>query len=168
MIDESDEELEAEAESESEEEESEEEEPEIESEPEWFIIKDYRNNASYVRIEGAIINPNTLSRAPFSFECKIDTGFFGGLFYEASLLSDVELVNVQSRRAPLILADGTSIIAQACIANIEKINGYDLPYPGVPVELYMYGRPRGLMGMGALRSFMVLLDGPSERIKIGF
>lgn len=146
--------------------ESTDEETEMESDPEYLLIKDYRNNALYIRVEGAIIHPDTLRRAPFNFECKIDTGFYGGLFYERTLISDAERVNVQTRPATLYLADHTPITAQACIANIEKIDGQELPYPGIPVELFMHGRPRGLMGMGALKSFLFILDGINQEFKI--
>lgn len=135
---------------------------------EWVIKKDYRNNAVYVRVQGAIINPNTYRRAPFSFECKIDTGFTEGLFYEATLRSDAETVDVHPNPATLRLADGKPIAAHACIAHIENINDYDLPSPGIPVQLYMYGRRRGFMGMEALRSCIVLLDGPSQKFKMKF
>ena len=133
---------------------------------EWIITKDYRNNAAYVRVQGAIIHPMTLRRAPFSFECKIDTGFTEGLFYEATLISDAETVDVHPYPATLRLGDGTPLATHACIAHIEKINGYDLPPPGIQVQLYMCGRRRGYIGMEALKSCAVLFDGPNQKVKI--
>jgi len=135
---------------------------------EWVVSKNYRSNTAYVQVGGAIINPKTFRRAPFSFECKIDTGFTGGLCYEAALQSDAETIDVQTRSATLRQADGTPIAAQACIAYIESVNGYDLPSPGIPVQLYMYGRRTGLMGMEFLRSCIVLFNGPSQKLKIRF
>lgn len=165
MTDESEEEPEAEKEPKSE------EEPEViaedeESEAEWVIIKDYRNNALYVRVQGAIVNPITHRRAPFSFECMIDTGFFSGLYYEATLRSDAETVDVVSHPTTIHLADGTPVAAHTCIAYIEKINDYTLPPPGIPVTLYMRGTRRGFIGMEALKSFIILLDGQKQELKI--
>lgn len=133
---------------------------------EWNFIKDYRNNAAYVRVQGAIINPNTLRRAPFSFECKIDTGFTSGLYYEETLRSDAQIVDVPISPAPLRLGDGTRTTAYACIAHIEKINDHELPPPGIPVQLYMKGTRRGYIGMEAIKSFVILLDGPHQRFKM--
>ena len=135
---------------------------------EWDFSKDYRSNAAYVRVEGAIINPNTLNRAPFSFECMIDTGFFSGLYYEASLQSDALTVDIVPAPTTIQLADGTPAAAHTCIAHIEKINDHALSSPGIPVTLYMRGTGRGYMGMEALKSFIVLLDGPSQKLKIRF
>ena len=135
---------------------------------EWDLSKDYRNNAAYVRVQGAIINPNTMNRAPFSFVCMIDTGFFSGLYYEASLRSDALTVDVVPNSTTIQLADGTRVAAHTCIATIEKINDYALPFPGIPVTLYMRGTGRGFMGMEAMKSFIVVLDGPSQKLKIKF
>lgn len=132
----------------------------------WNIIKDYRNNAAYVRVQGAIINPKTHNRAPFSFECKVDTGFTSGLFYEEALRSDAETVNVRPRPAPIQLGNGQITTAYACIAYLEKIDGYTIPPPGIPVQLYMKSSRLGFIGMEALQSFIVIFDGPNQKFKL--
>jgi len=132
----------------------------------WSIEGKYRNNAAYVTVKGAIINARTMNRAPFSFECMIDTGFSSGLYYEEGLRSDAQIVGVTPNLTNIRLADGSIVPAYTCVAQIEEINNIKLRPPGITVTLFMRGRRKGLLGMEVLKSFITLFNGPAQEYKI--
>jgi hypothetical protein len=134
----------------------------------WSIEGGYQNNAAYVTVKGAIINPRTMNRAPFSFECMIDTGFFSGLYYEEGLRSDALIVGVNPVLTTIRLADGSIVPAYTCVAQIEEINDFKLRPPGIKVTIFMRGLRKGYLGMEALKSFVTLFDGPAQKYKIRF
>jgi len=134
----------------------------------WDVIEQYRGNAVYVTVEGAIINSQTQQRAPFRFSCLVDTGCEFGLYYEETLRSDAESVGVVPTPTRIRLGDGTPVPAHVCIAHIERINKHILPPPGIPVQIFMRGSRRGFMGMEALKHFVTHFDGPSQELKIKF
>ena len=134
----------------------------------WNIAGKYRDNAAFVRVKGAIINPQNGSRAPLNFECKVDTGFTSGLYYEESLRSDAEIVGVTPFPTKIRLADGSKVSVHTCVAYIEEINSFRLPPPGLKVTLYMRGLRKGYIGMEALKSCLTQFDGHAQEIKMRF
>ena len=110
----------------------------------WNISHPYRGNAAFVNVKGAIQNPRTGNRAPFEFECMVDTGFFSGLYYEESLRSDAKIIGVDPFPTTIRLADGKEVPAYSCVAYLEEINGFKLPPPGLKITLFMKRQSDGI------------------------
>lgn len=134
----------------------------------WNVTGKYRDNAAYVRVKGAIINPQNGSRAPINFECKVDTGCTFGLYFEESLRSDAEIVGVTPFPTKIRLGDGSKVPAYTCVAHIEEIDSFRLPPPGLKVTLYMRGVRMGYIGMEALKSCITQFDGHAQEFKMRF
>ena len=41
--------------------------------------KDYENKALFVQVKGIVQNPRNMGQIPFTFKCRVDTGFDGGV-----------------------------------------------------------------------------------------
>jgi len=133
------------------------------------INKKYKKKRAYVKIKGVIQNPVTAHQTPLDFECRIDTGFDGGILVPLWLRSDAQSIKVEPRVTDLTLADGRKIPVYVCVAYIQSIDTYTFPLPGKPVRLVMCGNRRGkLLGMDALEYCSILFDGPKQAFTISF
>jgi len=133
------------------------------------INKRYKNKSANVRIVGAIQNPQNMRRTPLDFECRIDTGFDGGILVPHWYRSDAQTIGVEPSITNITLADGSKIPAYVCAAYIHKIDTYTFPPPGKTAILVMCGnRKRELLGMDALKHCSVLFDGPKQTFTISF
>lgn len=133
------------------------------------IEKKYREKHAYIRIAGIIPNPLTAAQVPLNFECRIDTGFDGGILVGVRYKSDAETIGIQPRLTNITLADGSKTPAYVCVAYIQAIEESAFTPPGKPVLLVMCGiRERQLMGMDALKYYTILFDGPKQAFTIDF
>lgn len=134
-----------------------------------MINKNYKKKSAYVNIEGIIQNPRNMRQTPLNFECRIDTGFDGGIFVPHWVRSDAQTIGVEPSITNLILADGSKIPVYVCAAHLRKIDTHVYSSPGKPVMLVMGGNRKGkLLGMDALKHCSVLFDGPSQAFEISF
>jgi len=131
------------------------------------ITRKYKNKSAYIRIEGAIRNPQNMRQTPLHFECRIDTGFDGGIIVPHWYRSDAQTIGVEPGITNITLADGSQIPAYICVAHLHKIDTYTFPPPGKPTILVMCGNRKGeLLGMDALKYCSVLFDGPKQTLTI--
>lgn len=131
------------------------------------INRKYKNRRAYIRIGGVIRNPKTARQIPLSFECRIDTGFDGGIFVPHWYRSDAQSIDVEPRITNITLADGSRISAYVCAAYLQNIDTCRFPPPGKPVTLVMCGNRKGeLLGIDALKYCTVLFDGPKQAFTI--
>lgn len=127
------------------------------------LNKKYKNKKAYIRVKGAILNPETVRQIPLDLECQIDTGFEGGIFVPDSYKLDAESISIEPSVASITLADGSKVPAYVCVAYIQGIDTHSFPLPGKPVVLVMCGnRKSELLGMDALKYWTVLFDGPCQ------
>jgi predicted aspartyl protease len=127
------------------------------------INKKYKNKKAYIKVKGAILNPETMRQVPLDFECRIDTGFDGGILVQNPYKLDAKSIGVEPRITNITLADGSKIPAYVCVAHIQVIDTCSLPLPGKPVVLVMCGSRKGeLLGMDALKYCTVFFDGPGQ------
>ena len=127
------------------------------------LNKKYKNRKAYIRVKGAILNPETVRQIPLDFECQIDTGFDGGILVPDSYRLDAESISVEPSITNITLADGSKVPAYVCVAYIQGIDAHSLPLPGKPVVLVMCGnRKSELLGMDTLKYCTVLFDGPGQ------
>lgn len=133
------------------------------------INKRYKNKSAHIRIRGAIQNPQNMRQTPLDFECRIDTGFDGGIMVPHWYRSDAQIIGVEPSITNITLADGSKIPAYVCVAYLHNIDTYAFPPPGKPTILVMCGnRKAELLGMDALKNCTVLFDGPKQTFAIGF
>jgi predicted aspartyl protease len=127
------------------------------------LNKKYKNGKAYIRVKGAILNPETVRQIPLDLECQIDTGFDGGILVPDSYKLDAKSISVEPRVTSITLADGSKTPAYVCVAHIQGIDTHSLPLPGKPVMLVMCGnRKSELLGMDALKYCTVFFDGPGQ------
>ena len=127
------------------------------------ITKKYKKNSAYIRIEATIRNPETAKQTPLHLECRIDTGFDGGIFVPSLYLSDAKMIGIEPGITNITLADGGRITAYVCTAHINKIEKHYLPEPGKPVILVICGNRKGqLLGMDTLKYCTTAFDGPKQ------
>jgi len=127
------------------------------------INKKYKNKKAYIKVKGAILNPETMRQIPLDFECRIDTGFDGGILIPKWYRPDAKSIGVEPSITNITLADGSKIPAYVCVAHIQQIDTCSLPLPGKPVVLVMCGSREGeLLGMDALKYCTVFFDGPGQ------
>lgn len=127
------------------------------------INRNYRNRKAYIRVKGAIVNPETMRQVPLDFECRIDTGFDGGILVPDLYRMDARSVGVEPSITNITLADGSRIPAYVCVAYLQEIEECSLPLPGKPVLVVICGNRKGeLLGMDTLKYCSVLFDGPGQ------
>lgn len=127
------------------------------------INKKYRENKAFIKIKGAVMNPLTAAQVPLDCECRIDTGFDGGLMIPWWHQSEIETINVEPRFTNITVADGRTIPAVVCVAHLQEIDSHSFPMPGKPVMLVMCGNLEGsLLGMDTLKYSTILFDGPKQ------
>jgi hypothetical protein len=127
------------------------------------INRNYRNGKAYIRVKGAIVNPETTRQVPLDFKCRIDTGFDGGILIPNLYRFDARSVGVEPSITSITLADGSRIPAYVCVAYLHEIETCSLPPPGKPVLVVMCGNRKGeLLGMDALKYCTILFDGPGQ------
>lgn len=127
------------------------------------INKSYRDKRAYIRVRGVILNPINSRQFPLSFECRIDTGFDGGLLIPKWHLSDAKSIDVEPSITSITLADGSKVPVYVCVAHIQEIDTYNLPLPGKPVMIVMCGNMKSqLLGMDVLKYGTILFDGPGQ------
>jgi predicted aspartyl protease len=127
------------------------------------IKKKYRNKRAYVKVRGAIINPITTRQIPLDCECRIDTGFDGGIMLPLWQLNELRAINIEARLTNITVADGSKVPAYVCVAHIQEIENHPFPMPGRPVMLVMCGNKEGvLLGMDSLKYSTILFDGPNQ------
>lgn len=127
------------------------------------ISKKYRKKAAFIRIKGVIQNPQNLLQTPLDFECRIDTGFDGGIFIPHWYRSDAKTIGVEPTITNITLADGSKVPAYVCVAHLQKIDKFTFPTPGKQTILVMCGDRKGeLLGMDALKHCTILFDGPKQ------
>lgn len=133
------------------------------------INKKYDRNQAYLRVKWIIQNPETLRQFPLDFECRIDTGFDGGILVPHWHLSDAKSIGVDPRPTNIVLADGRKIPAYVCVGHLQEIEGHALPLPGIPMILVMCGNRKGsLLGMDVLRNHVISFDGPAQAFSLTF
>jgi len=133
------------------------------------LHKKYKNKSAKVRIVGAIQNPENMRQTPLDFECRIDTGFDGGIMVPHWYRSDAQTIGVEPSVTNITLADGSKIPAYVCAAYIHEIDKHSFSHPGKTVILVMCGNRKGeLLGMDALKHCSVLFDGPKQAFTISF
>lgn len=127
------------------------------------ITKKYQENKAYIKIKGAVINPQNARQVPLDCDCRIDTGFDGGLLIPLWHRKEIEDIDVEPRITNMTVADGTKVPALVCVAHLQEIDSHVLPMPGRDVMLVMCGdRPGVLLGMDTLRHSTILFDGPKQ------
>jgi len=134
-----------------------------------ILNKKYKKKKAYVRVKGIIQNPVTIRQTPLDFECRIDTGFDGGILVPHWYRSDAQSIKVEPSVTNITLADGSKTPAYVCAAYIQNIDKYTFPPPGKPVTLVMCGNRKGkLLGMGTLKYCSILFNGPKQTFTISF
>jgi len=120
-------------------------------------------------IEGIIPNPQSSQQIPFRFECRIDTGFDGGIFVQEADAIDLRMIGIEPTVTNIKLADGRRIPARICAAYLQRIEDCSFPPPGKPVKYVFCGGTRNkLLGMDALRYCIAYLDGPKQSLELSF
>jgi hypothetical protein len=132
----------------------------------WDLESRYQNNAAHVNVRGYFENSSTHQRTSFNITCKVDTGFYSGIYSFESLRSDAQIIGVNPVLTTIRLADGSEVPVYLCLAYIEKINEVTLPLPGKIVQLFMRGTGFSYLGMEALHDWITLFDGPTQTLKI--
>lgn len=133
------------------------------------VRKKYKKKSARVRIAGVIQNPQNMRQTPLDFECRIDTGFDGGIMVPHWFRSDAQSIGIEPSITNITLADGSKTPAYVCAAHIHKINGHSFSLPGKTAMLVMCGNRKGkLLGMDALKHCSVLFDGPKQAFTISF
>jgi len=131
------------------------------------ICKNYRKKAAYITIEGTIPNPQTAAQVPLRFECRIDTGFDGGVLVPVRYKSDTQSIGVRPTITNMTLADGQKINVYVCAAYLQAIEKCVFESPGKPILLVMCGLREGqFLGMDALKYCTILFDGPKQNFTI--
>ena len=104
-----------------------------------------------------------MRQVPLDCECRIDTGFDGGLMIPLWRKHDIEAINVQPSITNITVADGSQIPAFVCVAHLQEIDSHSFAMPGRPVMLVMCGNwPGVLLGMDSLKYSTILFDGPKQ------
>jgi predicted aspartyl protease len=128
------------------------------------INKKYRDKKAYIKIKGAIINPLTNRQVPLDYECRIDTGFDGGIMIPYWHKNQIQSIDVEPRITSITVADGSRIPAFVCVAHIHEIDSCSFSMPGRPVMLVMCGNwPGVLLGMDTLKYSKIVFDGPNQQ-----
>ena len=130
------------------------------------INKQYRRNAAYVRVAGYIPGLET-RQFSFELECRIDTGFDGGIFIPSRYKSDLDIIGVEPSISNVTLADGSKIAAYICAAYILKMDKCAFLPPGKPIEVIICGIREGqLLGMDTLKYCTAFFDGINQNLTI--
>jgi predicted aspartyl protease len=128
------------------------------------ITKKYTSKKAYIRVKGAIMNQVNGRQIPLDCECRIDTGFDGGLMIPFWHKDEIETIDVQPRLTNITIADGSTVPALICAVHIQEVENQTFPMPGRPVMLVMCGNRKGdLLGMDALKQSTILFDGPNQK-----
>ncbi len=131
------------------------------------ISKKYYKKKAYLKVKGVIQNPANLRQFPLDFECRIDTGFDGGILIPHWHSADAKSIGVEPSLTNIILADGRKIPAYVCLAHLQEIEAHNLPAPGIPIVLVMCGNRDGsILGMDALQHHLISFDGPAQTCTI--
>jgi len=127
----------------------------------------YVNGKPYVRAKVVIVNPQTGRQTTIEKEFKIDTGFDGGIHVAQSHIADITLIGVNPVVGTIGLAGGIPNQAYRCFAYLQQIGNYELPMPGIEVELVLHGSSRhGLLGLEILKYWITKFDGPNQFLTI--
>jgi hypothetical protein len=132
-----------------------------------IINKKYEKKKAYIKIKGSIINTYNARQVPLNCECRIDTGFDGGLLIPFWHKDEIQSIDVQPVATTMTVADGRKIPAFVCAAHIQEIETRTFPMPGRAVMLVMCGNyPGVLLGMDALKQSTIFFDGPNQEYTI--
>jgi hypothetical protein len=136
--------------------------------PEQIISEHrYTDRKPFVRAIVAIINEQTAQQITIQKDLWIDSGFDGGIHVAQSHKSDITMIGVNPRPGPIGLAGGRSSSADRCFAYLQRIGNHEFPMPGIEVELILHGSSSyGLIGLDALKQWIIELNGPNEFFKI--
>jgi predicted aspartyl protease len=128
------------------------------------VTRKYTDKKAFIKIKGAIINEVNGRQLPLDCDCRVDTGFDGGIMIPFWRKQEIESISVQPRPTNITIADGSKIPAFVCAAHIQEIENHTFPSPGRPVMLVMCGNWAGvLLGMDALKQSTILFDGPRQQ-----
>ncbi|VVB97280.1 Uncharacterised protein [uncultured archaeon] len=89
---------------------------------------------------------------------KADTGFNGGVFLPESFSEKFDEINIPGYPAPLILADGSRVMARLYLGNIEQIDKYRFDR-AISIPIYCYGQGASLIGLELLNRWISEFNG---------
>lgn len=104
-----------------------------------------------------------MRQIPLDCECRIDTGFDGGIMIPYWHKDEIQSIDVEPRLTNITVADGSKIPAFVCAVYIHEIDSCSFSMPGRAVMLVMCGNWSGvLLGMDTLKYSKILFDGPNQ------
>jgi len=132
-----------------------------------IFARQYSSGRPFVTIRIAIVNPNTYQRTAFDQKCWVDTGFDGGVHVPEFRRSEANMAGIQPIPTTVTLAGGLRRPGYVCLAFLQQIEDYEVPLPGLEMELLMQGDQRwGLIGLEVLRNWIAEFDGPREILNV--
>jgi len=132
-----------------------------------IFVRRYSSGKPFVTVRIAIVNLNTFQRTAFDQRCWVDTGFDGGVHVPEFRRSEATMVGVQPTPATVTLAGRVRRPGYVCLAFLRQIDDYEIPPPGLEMELLMQGdQPWGLIGLEVLRNWIAEFDGPRETLSV--
>lgn len=131
--------------------------------------KAYEKKAAFLRVSGIVQNPQNMRQIPFSFTCRVDTGFDGGITTPQTYRSDVQIIGIQPSLKNWTLANGKKVTVYICAAYIQQIDTCRFPMPGIPVKLVMLGHSeKHFLGMDSLKHCLISFDGKNQNFSLVF
>ena len=104
-----------------------------------------------------------MRQIPLNCECRIYTGFDGGIMIPYWHKDEIQSIDVEPRITNITVADGSQVPALVCVAYIQEIDSCSFSMPGRAVMLVMSGNwPGTLLGMDTLKYSKILFDGPKQ------
>jgi hypothetical protein len=139
------------------------------SNPGIILQKSYVEGRAIADIEILVVNPVNFRQIILRKRVQIDTGFDSGVHIRETEAGDLAIIGVKPSLGPLKLAGNVVASGQFCLGYLQKIGDYSLPPPGIEITLVFQGTSsQGLLGLEAIKSWIVTFNGPAQSFKITY
>lgn len=122
--------------------------------------------APFLKVRIVVSNPRNNRQTTFEEECWVDTGFSGGVHVPQYRMSEVQGIGIEPSLIKVRLSGGIPGTGFACVGSIRRIQGFNIPPPGIETELLIRGAEPGYLGLGVLRNWVAIFDGLQQILSI--
>jgi hypothetical protein len=135
--------------------------------PQSILQSHYSQGKAITDVEIVVFNPMNSRQVSFKKKVQIDTGFDSGVHMRELDAGELATIGVNPPRGSVTLAGNVPAQARYCVGYLQKIGDYSLPSPGIPITVVFQGTTQqGLLGLEAIRNWVVEFDGPRQAFKV--
>jgi len=135
--------------------------------PQPILQMNYSQGKAVTDVEIVVFNPINSRQVSYRKRVQIDTGFDSGVHIRELDAGELAMIGITPPRGSVTLAGNVPAQARYCAGYLQKIGDYSLQPPGIPITVVFQGTTQqGLLGLEAIRNWVVEFDGPGQSFKI--